>query len=356
MFMYCSTQLESVKEPLISIIIPVYNSAKYIAKCLNSVIVQSFKNIEIICVDDASTDKSLKLLQTYAMQDNRIRVFSNEINMGAGYSRNFALDNASGKYIYFLDSDDWLFPEGLTKLVNTLEKYGEIDVIAFLHCRVNATTHLKQDFPPTPENLTNRIVNIYNTPESIQYLGYGMTKIIRKNLLLANNIKFNNDKCFEDVGHFLDLIPTLKSIVFINEKIFNYRISRKGSIISKGNNYIEYLIKDTCKAEELSKNLPVKTKAELLKKIYSTLAYTALLAYANFKISHSELKNIFNKYIDYDVLEENDMKYYIYVYNKVMNSPKIIFTFENLVKMKIKELFPTYFERYMSLKSLFRKK
>ena len=94
----------SDKEPLISVIIPVYNSAKYISKCLNSVITQSFKDIEIICVDDASTDESLCIIKKYSQKDNRIKVFSNDTNMGAGCSRNLALENARGKYIYFLDS------------------------------------------------------------------------------------------------------------------------------------------------------------------------------------------------------------------------------------------------------------
>lgn len=351
--------MESVlsdKEPLISVIIPVYNSAKYISKCLNSVITQSFKDIEIICVDDASTDESLCIIKRYSQKDNRIKVFSNDTNMGAGCSRNFALENARGKYIYFLDSDDWLEKDGLSKLANTLKTFGDVDVVAFLHCSVNATTHFKQDFPPTPEYLTNQVVNIYDTPECIQHLGYGMTKIIRRNLLQEFNIKFNNDKCFEDVGHFLDLIPKIKSVVFINEKIFNYRILRRGSVISKKDDYIKYLLKYSRKAEEISKNFPAKTKDELLKKTYSTLAYTALLAYSNFKISYSELKNIFCEYINYNVLKENNMGYYLYMYDKVMNNPEIIFMLENFLRMKFKELFPTFFDFYKHLKHVILKK
>lgn len=346
----------NTKEPLISVIIPVYNSAKYISKCLNSVINQSFNNIEIICIDDASKDKSLSIINKYASKDSRIRVFSNETNMGAGYSRNFALDNAKGKYIYFLDSDDWLEKDGLSKLANALKQFGNVDVVAFLHYSVNATTHIKHNFPDTPQELTNRIINIYDTPECIQYLGYGMTKLLRRQLLEQFDIKFNNDKCFEDVAHFLDLAPKAKSIVFINEKIFNYRISRQGSVISKQDKYINYLVQDTRKAKEISKNFDSKVRIELLKKIYSTLAYTALISYSNFKLPHSALKNIFDKEIDYNFLKENNMNYYAYMHNRILNTPEKIFLIENFFKMKIKKFFPTFFEVYRTIKSMLIKK
>ena len=284
------------------------------------------------------------------------KVKKDNILVGFAAESNDLLENARGKYIYFLDSDDWLEKDGLSKLANTLKTFGDVDVVAFLHCSVNATTHFKQDFPPTPEYLTNQVVNIYDTPECIQHLGYGMTKIIRRNLLQEFNIKFNNDKCFEDVGHFLDLIPKIKSIVFINEKIFNYRILRRGSVISKKDDYIKYLLKYSRKAEEISKNFPAKVRLQLLKKIYKTLAYTTLLVYANFKISHSELKNIFGEYIDYEILREADMSYYRSMYNKIMNDNELIFCIENFLRMKFKELFPTFFDFYKHLKLAILKK
>ena len=344
------------KEPLISVIIPVYNSAKYISKCLNSVIMQPFKDIEIICVNDASTDSSLDIIKKYSQLDNRIKVFSNKTNIGAGYSRNLALENARGKYIYFLDSDDWLVQDGLTKLANVLKQFGEVDVIAFSHYSVNAVTHIKHNFPDTPLKLTNRIINIYDTPECIQYLGYGMTKLLRRLFLEQFNIKFNNDKCFEDVAHFLDLAPKAKSIVFINDKIFNYRISRQGSVISKQDKYINYLVHDTRKADEISKKIDSKVRIELLKKIYSTLAYTALISYSNFKLSHSELKDIFNKEIDYNFLKKYNMSYYAYMHDKILNTPEKIFLIENFFKMKVKKFFPTFFEVYRTIKSILIRK
>lgn len=343
--------------PLISVIIPVYNSSKYISKCLNSVIRQSFRDIEIICVDDASKDKSLSIIKKYSSLDERIKVFSNDTNMGAGYTRNIGTANAKGKYIYFLDSDDWLVKDGLMKLAKTIEKYGEIDIISFLHYSVNATTHIKTPPVKIPDFLSNKVLNIFTVPECIHYFGVGMTKLIKKSLLEEFNIKFNGDKCFEDEEHFLDLAPKAKSIVFINEIIFCYRVLRRGSVVSQKDAFvIKYLIKDTCKADEISKNFPPKVRNELLKKTYRTLAYTALDIYSHFNLSHSELKDIFKNYIKYEILEENNLEYYMDMYNKVMNSNKTLFMLENFVKMRTKELFPNYFKLYLFLKARFFRK
>ena len=95
------------KNPEISIIIPVYNVEKYLDECLNSAANQTFENIEIICVNDGSTDGSLEILESHASKDKRIRIISQE-NKGVSSARNEGLDAARGKYIYFMDSDDYM--------------------------------------------------------------------------------------------------------------------------------------------------------------------------------------------------------------------------------------------------------
>jgi glycosyltransferase involved in cell wall biosynthesis len=95
-----------MQPPTISIIIPVYNAEKYLNKCLESVINQTLKDIEIICINDGSTDNSLDILQKYAKQDNRF-IIINQDSSGAGVARNAGLDKAQGEYLAFLDSDDF---------------------------------------------------------------------------------------------------------------------------------------------------------------------------------------------------------------------------------------------------------
>ena len=92
----------------ISIIIPVYNTEKYLKKCLDSIINQTLKSLEIICIDDCSTDNCLHILKEYQLKDNRIKIIEQKENKGQGVARNLGLNIAEGEYIMFLDPDDWL--------------------------------------------------------------------------------------------------------------------------------------------------------------------------------------------------------------------------------------------------------
>ena len=104
--------------PKISVVIPVYNVGSYLAECLDSVISQDFKDIEIICVNDCSADNSLEILKKYAGKDSRIKIVNHEYNKGLGAARNTGLRKAAGKYVFFLDSDDFLCTGILGKLYN----------------------------------------------------------------------------------------------------------------------------------------------------------------------------------------------------------------------------------------------
>ncbi|WP_335923206.1 glycosyltransferase family 2 protein [Shewanella chilikensis] len=113
-------------EPLVSIIMPVYNAEKYIDRAINSVINQSYQNWELLITDDLSNDCSQKIVQEYSKQDNRIKLFVNEENGGAGVARNNSIKHAKGRFIAFLDADDQWLPEKLTKQINfmLINKYA----------------------------------------------------------------------------------------------------------------------------------------------------------------------------------------------------------------------------------------
>lgn len=109
--------------PLISVIVPVYNVEKYISKCLDSILAQNHSNLEVLCVNDGSTDNSGKILDEYALKDDRIRVFHKE-NGGVSSARNLALDNATGEYIGFVDSDDYIAMNMYSELLSAIENNG----------------------------------------------------------------------------------------------------------------------------------------------------------------------------------------------------------------------------------------
>lgn len=114
---------ESEMEPLISVVIPVYNVESYLADCIDSVTSQTYRALEIVLVDDGSTDGSGKMCDEYALRDDRIRVIHSE-NHGLGAARNIGIGNAGGEYITFLDSDDWVEPDTIEALITTALLHG----------------------------------------------------------------------------------------------------------------------------------------------------------------------------------------------------------------------------------------
>ena len=110
--------------PKVSVIIPVYNSEKYISECLDSVLNQTFKDIEIICIDDGSTDKSFDILNRYNIKEKRITLLTQK-NLGQSVARNKALEIAKGEYIYFLDSDDYIEPNLIEECIKKLDETQE---------------------------------------------------------------------------------------------------------------------------------------------------------------------------------------------------------------------------------------
>ena len=116
--------------PLVSVIVAVQNVEDYLDDCLTSLLNQTFTDMEIICVNDGSTDNSLNILNGYASKDDRIKVFSKE-NGGPGPARNYGLDHACGEYVFFLDSDDWLDLNAI-KILYEKAKADDLDLLIFL--------------------------------------------------------------------------------------------------------------------------------------------------------------------------------------------------------------------------------
>ena len=134
-------------QPRISVIIPVYNVEKYLERCVNSVLTQTMSDLEIILVDDGSPDASPAICDRYAAAETRIRVIHKQ-NGGLASARNAGLRTATGKYIFFLDSDDWLEPDGMDLLFNTAEKY-QVDFVRYRAIRTG--------WPGLPENAPARV-------------------------------------------------------------------------------------------------------------------------------------------------------------------------------------------------------
>ena len=113
----------------VSVIVPVYNGEKYLKDCLNSILNQTLINIEIICVDDGSTDSSSEILKEFSFKDSRVKILSTE-NKGQGFARNLALKECNGEFIAFIDADDWINPKAL-ELLSLKAKNNNLDMLFF---------------------------------------------------------------------------------------------------------------------------------------------------------------------------------------------------------------------------------
>lgn len=212
----------------ISIIIPVYNTAFYLETCLKSLITQTLEEIEIICVNDGSTDNSAEILEEYARLDSRITVINQE-NNGQSSARNKGIDAAKGEYIGFLDSDDWASPDMFEKLYKNAQKYdSQISMcsIAMFNEKTGETTRndaymsldlFGEDFKNRsfhPNETFDFIFRICVTP---------WNKIYKRDFLLQNKLKFVENLNFEDNVFFLDAYTSATKISLIDEPLVTYR-------------------------------------------------------------------------------------------------------------------------------------
>ena len=141
---------ENICQPLVTMLVAVYNAEKYLPQSLKSLMNQTLSDIQVICVDDASTDSSWLILQEYAKQDCRFEIVHLSENRGQAYARNIALRKAKGNYIGFLDSDDYLSPDALEKAVNIFSSNQEIDSVLFHVCYTNEDGTPTLYYPMSP--------------------------------------------------------------------------------------------------------------------------------------------------------------------------------------------------------------
>ena len=217
----------------VSVIIPVFNVENFLEECLDSVIHQTFNDIEIICVNDASTDSSAEILDRFAQKDSRIKVIT-QPKGGISKARNTGLEIASGKFVYFLDSDDYIEPTLIEKNVQIMDEFG-VDFVNFE----------SEEFGVKNERIHKYLQNKHNGLININYNSVRKTniqvwnKFYRKSLIDEWNLKFIDGLIYEDI--FFNWIYFLKSksAYYLSETLHHYRI-RTDSIMTKSNEYKDY--------------------------------------------------------------------------------------------------------------------
>lgn len=220
------------EEPLVSIIIPCYNAEKYIEACVNSVIVQTYKNWECILINDGSKDTTLNLITDFEPTDDRIRVFSQE-NLGLSATRNRGIENAKGEFLFFLDQDDILSSIALTALVSSFDNNDIITGITvttnFVNEKINKISQLLH---PKEGEITFENINfdvLVRTME-VGLKPVAQNRLYKKKFIDENQLRFKYGILHEDELWFFETMLFAQNVKFINEETYFYRIDNQDSI------------------------------------------------------------------------------------------------------------------------------
>ncbi len=308
-----------MKEKLVTVFIPLYNCEQYINKCLDSVINQTYKNLDILVIDDGSTDNSYEIVRQ--VKDERVRILRNEENRGIPYTRNRGLEEAKGEYIVLVDSDDYSLPDRIKKQVEYMEKNK--DVVALGTNFIVSTPFISRKIRVNKSPLELKIGLLFECQLA------NPTVILRKETLKKYNIKYNTN-CFVAQDYELwTQITKIGDIAILPEILHVYKSGH-----------------DNITRKSISRNLERR-------KLVIDSIHNQLLDYYNFPLS-SEQKSVFNliffeshiSYFNSELLEDsivmfNDMKNHINkqsifpieIYQKVLNEilvSKIAITKHNL--------------------------
>ena len=227
-------------DPLVSIIIPIYNVSDYIEDCLSSVIAQTYKNLEILCVDDRGTDNSMNIVRQYAQSDSRIKIIQNKTNIGLGATRNAGIREALGDYIFFLDSDDYISDNAIETLVTAAVKsgadiiYGGSEAFPSEQKLIDSRyiQELNDKFLKAPALLTQVSPELcYFALKSIPCVAWG--KLFKASFIHSNQLFFVEQKVLhEDNGFHIKCLSCQPKIQCLPNRLYLYRI-RPESIMSE---------------------------------------------------------------------------------------------------------------------------
>lgn len=217
------------KKPLVSIIVPVYNAEEYLEESLDCLVNQTLENIEIICINDASSDGCLEILEEYALNDSRIKILNNETSLGPSISRNMGLDIVSGEYIAFYDSDDAIDLDAYEKLYNFSEKYNH-DFVVFNAIRTNDNG---RQFPSVlhSKSITGETfikTNILEHEELV-YDTTSWNKFINRNFFEKYDFRFAEGRVYQDILFSMQLFCSSECIGIYPEVVYYWRIRGKNS-------------------------------------------------------------------------------------------------------------------------------
>lgn len=210
----------------VSIVVPVYNVEKYLKRCLNSLINQTYSKLEIILVDDGSKDNSIAICKEYEKKDQRIHVFQKE-NEGLGLTRNFGIKKATGTYITFVDSDDYLVLDAIEIMLRrALEMQADVVIANFFYGgavqRIMLPERLYQDKEIRDTLVVHMMGNLANISDSLPYTA--TAKLFRRELFEVYNVQFPSERelIWEDLAFSVEIFPLCNRVYITHYPVYHY--------------------------------------------------------------------------------------------------------------------------------------
>lgn len=277
-----------MNEILISFIVPVYNVQEYLETCAHSILGQSFRNIELILVDDGSTDGSGTLCDSIAMSDPRVRVIHQK-NGGVHTARNRGIQEAGGQYVLFVDADDWLDPDMVESTAEILIR-EDLDILRFNYVReydgksspkintfVKEGLSVGEDCQTIYRQMMGLIQEELKHPENFNFLSAVWTSIIRKDLITGNQLEFVPREpigSFEDGLFNISVMKYVKRFYYLDKCFYHYRKTNAGACTA--NYRPNYLEKQTLLFERLKKIADEINDSRFLEAFYNRVSFSAM--------------------------------------------------------------------------------
>ena len=330
-------------DPKVSIIIPVYNAEKYIEKCIFYIIDQTLKDIEILIVNDGSTDNSKQILSDICITDERITLI-NQPNLGISEARNAALKQAKGNYIGFVDADDWVEPDMFeTMFLRALKVNADIVICNANNFINNRIDSLRLNITELDINISKAKNNIIADFVNFKYDYSNWNKIYRNSIIKENTIAFNSKiRICEDLLFNLEFVSFAEHLIAIERPLYNYAIHSESIMATLGSKNFEEQTKLIIEFENFCTNYNFSSELKSFKKTFSEVYFYAF----NLNIKYVSLNFTLKETMDYFL---PIMKKPIFVeYLKNIN----ILKYSLLSKIEILLLKNKYFETLLLFKYL----
>ena len=307
----------------VTLAIPIYNVERYVERSLLSALNQSFEDIEFLIVDDKGTDNSMKIVKDIKLTHPRgksIRIVDHVVNKGLGATRNTSIENAQGKYLYFMDSDDVIEPDTIKVLYDIMEKeHADVVESSYQTCSVDGYVYEKHILPPI-KTVGHYALCDWMNRSRMYYDGYIWNKLYDLSFLRSNNISCTDIRKNEDVLFSFQVVLKAKSIVTVPFVSYNY-VMRSDSIvhqkvdISCYNQYIDIFNKRTLLMKSVNeKNLP--------------------LSLYNYYLQH-----FFEWWLPYILFGDFSVEEKVLFYKKIQKIYELDFTIKDLIGLRYKILY-----------------